>query len=46
MTDKELKALAMNYIWIDYVNAQTEYEEVEALVALLKKVYEAGKKAA
>lgn len=39
---KELRELARHYLWHDYVNAESEFEEVEALVALLKKVYTAG----
>jgi hypothetical protein len=40
--EKEFYDLARNYIWHDYVNAESEFEEVEALVALLKQVYKAG----
>lgn len=46
MKEKEFLDLARNYIWHDYVNAESEFEEVEALVALLKVVYLAGQKEA
>ena len=38
INDKELRELATHYIWHDYVDAESEFEEVSALVSLLQRV--------
>ena len=41
--EPDFKELAKHYLWNDYVDARSEYEEIEALERLLAKMYEAGR---
>lgn len=39
LKETDLRQMATDYIWNDYVNAATEHEEVNALMSLLRRVY-------